>query len=1134
MKNFKAYMIMILLGLCISIIMSKYSSADGTGNYPSPENGDWTIENETIVWNETIVLTGNLTIEKYGNLTFNNVTLIMNCSKEGEFSIETKNSSMFYILDFDNNSLTTNDRSNITSQNDSNEFKFLINKGTKFVMKNSELNECGYASGDDGRKGLTIMTNNTIIENSSFYKNYYGIYFLSSSNNTITNNNFYSNSHHGFLLSKSNKNQITNNMVYSNNNRGIYLWSSSNNNLIRDNNVFSNNYAGISLSQSSNNQIINNNISNNINIGISLFGSSNNQIKNNNISNNADGISFWDSSNNQIIHSTISNSSQYDFYFNDFTTSSNPKAINTSFNKYKVYFENEKSELFVQWYLNIKLENQYLNPIPNANIYIQDNENGGFYKKFITDSSGFVKGITLTEYKENKNFGKIHYTPHNIIAEKNNEKIETNITMNKSKTLKLVINEILMNISYKNLTENSVIITWETNELSNSIVKYGKTTYGLIEKSDTLTYFHRITLSNLESETLYNFRVNSTYELGNSYQSDDYSFTTQKKPPDIIPPKILNIEVAYITHNSVIITWNTDENSTSLVKYGLNETYGYKNLNVAIVTSHRIILIWLKSNTTCHFVVNSTDESGNSNQSKDFTFKTIEPPDTAPPEIYEIKIYNITQTSIVIEWNTNELSDSLVKYGTSSSYSQEINNTILTKTHSIKITELMSNTTYYFCIYSTDASFNSNSSGEKEFDTLSPPIQYLNVVITFFDDYFLSNSVNNKINITVSNASSKLGGVILKFGTIIDGKIEKIGEGYKSDINGNYIAFFNAPMVNEDTKIFFWTNASFSGYYNNNDTKKDIWIRVIKISKIEIEGSFPNQNEVTVLAKFIGEGITVKTVTNPGLNDYKNIDVFIEVKFTGFVLYWINISVYYKEDLLPENIIKENLRIYQWNEKDEKWEIISGSGVNRKENFVWANITHLTIFAPRDEFAVKQISEKYPILEITDISFSNINPKEGENIAINAKIHNKGKGIGENIKVNFYIDNSLINSENIDRIVVDDSKIVSVNWTARKGRHVIKIEVENDKIENIENTKNIIVEEDKEKSELSAIYGLIVLLIILIFILIIFAYIPNESFEIKKETRRKYKSLDIEEKTKVMTSEKEIEESIKKGVKKNE
>ena len=112
-----------------------------------------------------------------------------NFFSNSEFGIVVNESGKLYIFDYDNNSETIEDRSNITANNTDYKFKFLVNSGAEFEMRNSELSECGHIWGEDGSAGLTIKTNNTVIENSSFYNNCYGIYLRDSSENLITNNN---------------------------------------------------------------------------------------------------------------------------------------------------------------------------------------------------------------------------------------------------------------------------------------------------------------------------------------------------------------------------------------------------------------------------------------------------------------------------------------------------------------------------------------------------------------------------------------------------------------------------------------------------------------------------------------------------------------------------------------------------------------------------------------------------------------------------------------------------------------------------------------------------------------------------------------------------------------------------------
>ncbi|MEA1945166.1 MAG: Ig-like domain-containing protein, partial [Euryarchaeota archaeon] len=88
--------------------------------------------------------------------------------------------------------------------------------------------------------------------------------------------------------------------------------------------------------------------------------------------------------------------------------------------------------------------------------------------------------------------------------------------------------------------------------------------------------------------------------------------------------------------------------------------------------------------------------------------------------------------SVTITWTTDEASDSLVRYDTApGTYTDSEPNTTMVTSHSIMLTGLSLNTTYYFVVNSTDASDNSNESEEHNFTTaaIGPP-ELISCVIT--------------------------------------------------------------------------------------------------------------------------------------------------------------------------------------------------------------------------------------------------------------------------------------------------------------------------------------------------------------------------------------------------------------------
>ena len=83
-------------------------------------------------------------------------------------------------------------------------------------------------------------------------------------------------------------------------------------------------------------------------------------------------------------------------------------------------------------------------------------------------------------------------------------------------------------VAAASVAPTSAMITWQTNKPSDQQVIYGTTTaYGLSTSLDpTLSLSHSQTLTNLQPETTYHFRVRSRDEGGSVAQSADLTFTT--------------------------------------------------------------------------------------------------------------------------------------------------------------------------------------------------------------------------------------------------------------------------------------------------------------------------------------------------------------------------------------------------------------------------------------------------------------------------------------------------------------------------------------------------------------------------------------------------------------------------------
>jgi len=93
---------------------------------------------------------------------------------------------------------------------------------------------------------------------------------------------------------------------------------------------------------------------------------------------------------------------------------------------------------------------------------------------------------------------------------------------------------------------------------------------------------------------------------------------------DTTPPTIANAQAIDITTTQATITWQTNENSTTQVEYGLTASYGLQTtIDTNLTSSHSVNLTNLTANTTYHFRVKSKDSSNNEAVSPDYTFTTL-------------------------------------------------------------------------------------------------------------------------------------------------------------------------------------------------------------------------------------------------------------------------------------------------------------------------------------------------------------------------------------------------------------------------------------------------------------------------------------------------------------------------------
>ena len=278
------------------------------------------------------------------------------------------------------------------------------------------------------------------------------------------------------------------------------------------------------------------------------------------------------------------------------------------------------------------------------------------------------------------------------------------------------------------ITENSAMVLWETDEPATSGVSYNDgAKHGLLSDDELVTQ-HRVFLSQLDSDTLYHFTVSSTDALGNGpVLSPQQEFTTAAERDDQPPLIIEGPFIVNITHQSVVIRWTTDKTADSLIEYGVSEDdLSVQQARSALVTRHNLPITGLSPGTTYYFQVSSADAKANrSEPSAVYSFRTddqhrcYKPSITAAPQIVQL-----SNTSATVYWETDTAADSLVRYGSGDLHLRKESQAKSVQ-HQITLTNLTAGSRYQIQVASGDPQCDDNNdktqSTEIEFYTQSYP-----------------------------------------------------------------------------------------------------------------------------------------------------------------------------------------------------------------------------------------------------------------------------------------------------------------------------------------------------------------------------------------------------------------------------
>ncbi len=366
---------------------------------------------------------------------------------------------------------------------------------------------------------------------------------------------------------------------------------------------------------------------------------------------------------------------------------------------------------------------------PDLVLYISawDDSNGALEMSIGDDYTGFT---SWQPYSSRINWTTPSYAGKRTIYVKvrdaagNVGQAQASVTLN-------VSNLTISGLQCTNVSNYSCEIVWNTDKSSSSWVYYG-TNYSVNSKkgSNSKSTYHSVKLSGLKANTTYYYKVVSEDSSGRRVESQVYTFTTQ---PDSVKDRTaptgsikINNGDSYTQYQSVVLNLTAQDNytNTSNIQMRMRDDSTQYGNWMNFSQSLNFALSYKEGKRTIY--VQFRDEAGN--VSKEYSASITL--DMTPPTISGVRVTNVWSDSATIVWSTNEECLAGVEYGTSSYYysgragnldvsSDQSSSGVSTrgiavvpqgttsaKEHSITISGLYANTTYYYQVISQDLAGN--------------------------------------------------------------------------------------------------------------------------------------------------------------------------------------------------------------------------------------------------------------------------------------------------------------------------------------------------------------------------------------------------------------------------------------------
>lgn len=267
--------------------------------------------------------------------------------------------------------------------------------------------------------------------------------------------------------------------------------------------------------------------------------------------------------------------------------------------------------------------------------------------------------------------------------------------------------------------EKGATFTYKTQAAASTKIKIGDKpgVFETVEITESVVD-HEVLVTGLEPQTRYFYQV--LLQDSPEVWSQTRSFLTDITSPEIIDPRLHRL-----ADGIAEVRFATNENTEGYVFYYLDEDGSpeYLSYDLAFGKVHNV-KAYLEEGS--HVLVPiAVDEAGNTTIGDPITVFN----DSLPPTISGVSVSGLSATGATISWTTNENSSTTVMLGTSADALTAVTGVGNTKNHTVALTGLTANTTYFYKVESVDGAGNKAASAVASFSTdlVAPTISGLGV-----------------------------------------------------------------------------------------------------------------------------------------------------------------------------------------------------------------------------------------------------------------------------------------------------------------------------------------------------------------------------------------------------------------------